>query len=448
MKRLSPARRLEWSWILYDVGNSAFTLLISTILPIYFNGLAEADGIAKELATAYWGYAASIVTLCVAVISPILGTLSDFSGYKRPIFFFFAVVGVVGCAALGIPMPWLVFLVVFIITKIFYSGSLVFYDAMLVDVAAPERTDIVSSKGYAFGYIGSCIPFLISIVIVLFSGLDMSLAIAIALIINAVWWLGFTMPLMKSYRQTHFVPRAKHALRENFKRLFSVFSKKSDIPNKKGIILYLVAFFLYIDGVYTIIDMATSFGDTIGFDTTTLLLALLLTQIIAFPAAIIMGKLASKVRNDVLILISICVYTGVGLFAVFMTSAWQFWVLACVVGLFQGGVQALSRSYFAKIIPADQSGCLFGILDIFGKGAAFFGTLLVGIVTQATGSVNLGAIPIVCLFAAGIVAFIIAARVNRPFLAKKAQAETAEPAQSGAPDLPDENGSSDTTDRI
>ncbi len=324
MKRLTPARRLEWSWILYDVGNSAFTLLISTILPIYFNGLAEAEGIANELATAYWGYAASIVTLCVAVISPILGTLSDFSGYKRPIFFFFAVVGVVGCAALGIPMPWLVFLVVFIVTKIFYSGSLVFYDAMLVDVAAPERTDIVSSKGYAFGYIGSCIPFLISIVIVLFSGLDMSVAIAIALVINAVWWLGFTMPLMKSYRQKHFVPRTPHALRDNFKRLFSIFSKKSDIPNKKGIILYLIAFFLYIDGVYTIIDMATSFGDTLGFDTTTLLLALLLTQIIAFPAAIIMGKLAGKVRNDVLILISICVYTGVGLFAVFMTSPWQF----------------------------------------------------------------------------------------------------------------------------
>lgn len=149
MKRLTPARRLEWSWILYDVGNSAFTLLISTILPIYFNGLAEAEGIANELATAYWGYAASIVTLCVAVISPILGTLSDFSGYKRPIFFFFAVVGVVGCAALGIPMPWLVFLVVFIVTKIFYSGSLVFYDAMLVDIAAPAQdgTDLPDENG-------------------------------------------------------------------------------------------------------------------------------------------------------------------------------------------------------------------------------------------------------------------------------------------------------------
>lgn len=429
MKRLTPERKLEWSWILYDVGNSAFTLLISTIMPIYFNGLAEADGIAKEVATAYWGYAASIVTLCVAVLSPIFGTLSDFKGYKRPIFMLFAIMGVLGCAALGIPMPWLIFLIVFILTKIFYSGSLAFYDAMLVDMTTPKRADIVSSKGYAFGYIGSCIPFLISIVVVLFSGLPYSASMPIALVINAVWWIGFTIPLLKNYRQTHFVPRTPHAIRDNFKRLFSVFSKKSDVPNKKGIILFLVAFFLYIDGVYTVIDMATSFGDTLGFDTTNLLLALLLTQIIAFPAAIIMGKLAGKVKNDILILVCIVAYTGIAVFAVFMNAVWQFWVLACAVGLFQGGVQALSRSYFAKIIPPDQSGCLFGILDIFGKGAAFLGTLLVGVVTHATGSVNLGAIPIACLLAAGIVVFLFAAKVNRPFLERQAEEQAAQDAQ-------------------
>lgn len=445
MKRLARARRLEWSWILYDVGNSAFTLMISTILPIYFDGLVTSAGLESELATAYWGYAASIVTLFVAILSPIMGTLSDFSGYKKPIFFFFACAGVVGCAALGIPMPWLVFLIVFIITKIFYSGSLVFYDAMLVDVTTTERTDIVSSKGYAFGYIGSCIPFLISIAIVLLTDLAYSVSIPIALVINALWWLGFTMPLMKSYKQTHFVPRTPHAVRDNFRRLFSVFSKKSDIPNKKGIILFLVAFFLYIDGVYTVIDMATSFGTALGFDTTNLLLALLLTQVIAFPAAIIMGKLAGKVRNDILILICIVAYTGVGIFAIFMNAVWQFWLLACAVGLFQGGVQALSRSYFAKIIPPDQSGCLFGILDIFGKGAAFLGTLLVGAVTQATGSVNLGAIPIACLLAAGIVVFLFAAKVNRPFLERQAAQEHADSAQASAGVQPTQGEMADET---
>mgnify|MGYP002797216923 FL=1 len=433
MKRLSPQRRLERNWILYDVGNSAFTLLISTIMPIYFiSYLAANAGINETTAGSYWGFATAIVTICVAVLSPIFGTLSDFSGYKRPIFMFFAVMGVVGCAALGIPMPWLVFLGVFIITKIFYSASLVFYDSMLVDMASPSRTDIVSSKGYAWGYIGSCIPFIISILIVNFSPLETAISMPIATVLNALWWLGFTLPLAKTYHQTHFVPRTPHAVRDNFKRLFSVFSKKSDVQNKKGIILFLVAFFLYIDGVYTIIDMATTFGEALNFNSTSLVLALLLTQFIAFPAAILMGKLANRVRIELLILISIVAYTGIALFAVFMHSVWQFWLLACVVGLFQGGVQALSRSYFAKIIPADQSGCLFGILDIFGKGASFLGTMLSSLVMNTTKSANLAAIPIACLLAAGIAVFIIAARVNRPFLAKQASDDAAAEAQDDA----------------
>lgn len=426
MKRLMPARKLEWSWILYDVGNSAFTLLISAIMPIYFNSyLAANAGIGETTAGSYWGFATAIVTICVAVLSPIFGTLSDFKGYKRPIFLFFAVMGVIGCAALGIPMPWLVFLIVFVITKIFYSGSLVFYDAMLVDMASPARTDIVSSKGYAWGYIGSCIPFIISILIVNFSPLETAVSMPIATVINAVWWIGFTIPLMKNYKQTHFVPRTPHAIRDNFRRLFSVFSKKSAIPNKKGIIIFLIAFFLYIDGVYTVIDMATTFGTALEFDSTQLVLALLLTQFIAFPAAIVMGKLADKVRIELLILISIVAYTGIALFAVFMNAVWQFWVLAVAVGLFQGGVQALSRSYFAKIIPADQSGCLFGILDIFGKRASFLGTLLSSIIMNTTGSANLAAIPIACLLAAGVAVFLIAAKVNRPYLIQKAQEEQA-----------------------
>ena len=420
--KLSFARRLEWSWIAYDVGNSAFTLMLSAILPLYFNGIGVAGGLTEPTAGAYWGYGTVIATLFVALLSPTLGAMSDVSGRKRPIFLFFAIAGVVGCAAMGIPMPWLAFLVVTVLTRVLYSASLVFYDAMLVDVTTPARTDIVSAKGYAFGYIGSCIPFLASIAVVLFSGLEATLAMAVALLINAVWWLAFTLPLAKTYRQKHFLPRTRHAVRDNFRRLFSVFSKQSDVPNKKGILLFLAAFFLYIDGVYTIIEMATTFGTVLQFDNTQLILALLLTQIVAFPAAILMGRLAKKVRNDTLILVSIATYTGVALFAVFMTAVWQFWVLACVVGLFQGGVQALSRSYFAKIIPPEQSGCLFGILDIFGKGASIIGTLLTSVVMDATNSANLAVIPIVCLFAAGLAVFAAAAKVNRPFLQEREDA--------------------------
>ena len=421
--KLSFARRLEWSWIAYDVGNSAFTLMLSAILPLYFNGIGVAGGLTEPTAGAYWGYGTVIATLFVALLSPTLGAMSDVSGRKRPIFLFFAIAGVVSCAAMGIPMPWLAFLVVTVLTRVLYSASLVFYDAMLVDVTTPARTDIVSAKGYAFGYIGSCIPFLASIAVVLFSDLEATLAMAVALLINAVWWLAFTLPLAKTYRQKHFLPRTRHAVRDNFRRLFSVFSKQSDIPNKKGILLFLAAFFLYIDGVYTIIEMATTFGTVLQFDNTQLILALLLTQIVAFPAAILMGRLAKKMRNDTLILVSIAAYTGVALFAVFMTAVWQFWVLACVVGLFQGGVQALSRSYFAKIIPPEQSGCLFGILDIFGKGASIIGTLLTSVVMDATNSANLAVIPIVCLFAAGLAVFAAAAKVNRPFLQEREDAE-------------------------
>ncbi len=420
--KLSFARRLEWSWIAYDIGNSAFTLMLSAILPLYFNGIGVAGGLTEPTAGAYWGYGTVIATLFVALLSPTLGAMSDVSGRKRPIFLFFAIAGVVSCAAMGIPMPWLAFLVVTVLTRVLYSASLVFYDAMLVDVTTPARTDIVSAKGYAFGYIGSCIPFLASIAVVLFSGLEATLAMAVALLINAVWWLAFTLPLAKTYRQKHFLPRTRHAVRDNFRRLFSVFSKQSDVPNRKGILLFLAAFFLYIDGVYTIIEMATTFGTVLQFDNTQLILALLLTQIVAFPAAILMGRLAKKVRNDTLILVSIAAYTGVALFAVFMTAVWQFWVLACVVGLFQGGVQALSRSYFAKIIPPEQSGCLFGILDIFGKGASIIGTLLTSVVMDATNSANLAVIPIVCLFAAGLAVFAAAAKVNRPFLQEREDA--------------------------
>lgn len=436
MKTKQKMTKTELAWILYDVGNSAFTLLASAILPIYFNYLVTSAGMSDEMATAIWGYAASGVTICVAILGPILGSCTDLRGLKRPFFFFSAIMGVLCCAAMGIPLPWVAFLALFVITKIAYSVSLVFYDAMLPDVTQPSRVDDISAKGYAWGYIGSCIPFIISIVIINFTPLSVSVSMPIAFVLNGAWWLAFTIPLTKRYRQTHYVERTPHAVRDNFKRVFSLFSKKSAMPNKKGILLFLIAFFFYIDGVYTIIDMATSFGTALGFDTTSLLLALLVTQFVAFPAAIAFGKLAPKVHNDVLILISIIAYTGIALFAVFMTAVWQFWMLAVAVGLFQGGIQALSRSYFTKIIPAEQSGTLFGFLDIFAKGAAFIGTLLVGIVTQATNSVNLGALPIVCLFIVGIAVFLVASKVNRPYLRRaEAASRTTDDTLTAADDV-------------
>lgn len=397
--------RLEKYWILYDVGNSAFVLLVATILPIYFNYLAGQGGLSDVDAMAYWGYGVSISTLIVAVIGPVLGTIADTKGYKKPIFTFCMMTGVIGCGALSLPVSWMVFLVIFVIAKVGYSASLIFYDAMLADVTPPERMDQVSSQGYAWGYIGSCIPFIISLLFVLgydTIGITMPFAMTIVFFINAGWWFLVTIPLLHAYEQRHGVKRQGHVVKESFLRLGKIIG---DIRKSKKIFLFLIAFFFYIDGVYTIIEMATAYGSAIGLDTAGLLLALLVTQIVAFPFALIFGKAAKKYKNTSLIKLCIVCYFCIALFAIQLDKQWEFWLLAVCVGMFQGGIQALSRSYFAKIIPPEKSGELFGIFDICGKGASFMGTALVGLVTQLTKNPNSGVGMLAVLFAVGYLLF-------------------------------------------
>lgn len=397
--------KVEKDWILYDVGNSAFTLLITTILPIYFNYLASEGGISSVQYLAYWGYAASITTLIVAVLGPILGTLADTKDYKKPIFSVFLIIGLVACVALGAAKNWMIFLVIFIIAKVGYSSSLIFYDSMLGDVTEEDRMDNVSSLGYAWGYIGSCVPFVLCLVLVLGNeaiGISMETAMAFSFIIIAAWWLLFTLPMLKSYKQTHYVERKPHAFQESFRRLGRTFK---NIRKEKKAFMFLIAFFFYIDGVYTIIDMATTYGTALGLGSTGLLLALLVTQIVAFPCAIIFGRLAQKYDGATLITVCIVAYIGIVVYAIFLSTQIQFWILAVCVGMFQGGVQALSRSYFAKIIPGEQSGEFFGLLDICGKGASFVGTTVVGAVSQITGSVNMGVGTIAIMFVIGLFFF-------------------------------------------
>lgn len=404
--------KLEKAWVLYDVGNSAFILLVTTIVPIYFNYLAGLDGISSVDYLAYWGYAASVATLIVAVIGPVFGTLADTKNFKKTIFAISIGVGVLGCAALGLIQSWMAFLVIFVIAKVGYSSSLVFYDSMLVDVSTEERLDAVSSQGYAWGYIGSCIPFAVSLVLVLGAdafGLTMTQAMIAAFVITAVWWVAMSLPLMKNYRQKNYMEVQGQVFRRSFGRLAETFT---NIKKEKKIFLFLVAFFFYIDGVYTIIDMATAYGQALGLDSTGLLVALLVTQIVAFPCAILFGRLAQKYKSEFLITVCILAYCGIAVFGMFLKFQWQFWVLAVCVGMFQGGIQALSRSYFARIIPAEKSGEYFGILDICGKGASFLGTTLVGSISQITGSVNMGVGALVVLFLAGLFVFRVAVKCD------------------------------------
>lgn len=412
-KRGTKLTALERSWILYDVGNSAFVLMCATLIPIFFNALAEEGGLSSVEYLAYWGYATSVVTLVTALLSPVLGALADTKGFKKPIFMLCLGVGVVGCCVMGFARQWLPFLMIFVLAKIGYSGSLVYYDSMLSDVTTPERMDDLSSRGYAWGYIGSCIPFVVCLALVLGAGaigLSQLTALSLALLITAVWWLVVTLPLLRRYRQVHYAAESReHAVRQSFARIGHTLRH---LHEDKQVFWFLLAFFCYIDGVYTIIDMATAYGTALGLDTTGLLLALLLTQVVAFPSALVFGRLSARYPSTTLIPICVAAYAGIAVFAFFLAAQWQFWVLAVIVGMFQGGVQALSRSHFAKIIPPEKSGEYFGLFDICGKGASFLGTMIVSVGTQLTGSANVGVGSLLALFIIGFVLFRLSCRAG------------------------------------
>ena len=407
--KLTP---LEKKWVLYDVGNSAFTMMVSTIFPIYFNYLAENAGISDVDYLAYWGYATSICTLIVAILGPTLGAIADTKNFKKIIFSISMGVGVFGCILLGFLSSWIWFLGVFVLAKTGYSASLVFYDAMLTDVTEPDRMDSVSSHGYAWGYIGSCIPFVACLGIVLGAGslgISMQTSMILAFIITALWWLCSSIPLLRSYRQKYFSEAGDHVVRNSFKRLGRTFV---ELTKEKHIFVFLLAFFFYIDGVYTVIDMATAYGQALGLDSTGLLLALLVTQIVAFTCVLIFSRLVKKVKPETIITICIAAYFCIAVYAYWLDTQFDFWLLAVMVGMFQGTIQALSRSYFAKIIPAEKSGEFFGIYDICGKGASVIGTALVSVLSQVTGSINIGVSALSVMFLIGLVLFRYSAKLN------------------------------------
>ncbi|MEG0308919.1 MAG: MFS transporter [Clostridium sp.] len=409
---MSKFTKLEKQWILYDVGNSAFTMLVSTIIPIYFKNIATTAGISQSNSTAYWGYAMSLGTIIVAILGPMLGTLADTKGYKKPLFSLFMMLGVISCASLSLPIPWIIFLAIFVLGRVGFSGSLIFYDSMLNDITTDDRMDNVSSQGFAWGYIGSCIPFTISLLLILFAGkigVSTPMATGMAFLLTALWWFLITVPLLKNYKQKYYVEKSEKPVADSFKRLGKVLL---NIRKQKKIFLFLIAFFFYIDGVNTIIGMATSYGKDVGISDNNLLLALLLTQVVAFPCAILFGKLSKKFRTEKLIATCILGYTLITIFALQLDKAWEFWMLAVCIAVFQGAIQALSRSYYSKIIPKEKSSEYFGFYDIFGKGAAFMGTMLVSISTQLSGSSKVGVGVIAIMFVIGLVVFKMATKDN------------------------------------
>ena len=400
--------RMEKSWIVYDVGNSAFVLMLATVIPIYFNFIAEGELSSVDY-LAYWGYAASIATLACALLGPVLGTYSDRKGTKVWLFIGVVAVGVCSCALLGFVNTWVVFLALIVVARLAYSLSLIFYDSMLVDITTFEKADRVSAMGYAWGYLGSCVPFIVCLALILGCdtfGITMQQGMTLSMIIVAVWWVGSTIPLVRKYRQKHFISKE-----ESKGALLTLARTIRSAKTSNKAFVFLIAFFFFIDGVYTIIEMATAYGQAIGLDSTMLLVALLVTQVVAFPSTIVIGRLSGRVDPSKLIVVCIVAYMLITMFAVGLDNITEFFILATLVGMFQGGIQALSRSYFAKIIPPQRSGEFFGLMDVFGKGASFMGTMMVSLISQMTGDMALGILSIMALFIIGLVVFVKSAKM-------------------------------------
>ena len=397
---LRSLSKRERSWVLYDVGNSAYVMLAATLIPIYFSAIAEPG----SSAVVAWGYATTVASLALALLMPFLGSLADLKGNKKRFLAGTIGTGAVSLAVMGVPGNAMVFLAIYVFSSVMLNASLVFYDAFLVDATEQERYDEVSSQGYAWGYIGSCIPFIACLVIVLFGssfGIGQLDGIRISFVITAAWWLAFSVPVLRGVHQTHFKAREAHLFRHTLKGLAGTCKK---IARDKRLLMYMLAFFFYIDGVHTIITMSTSYGTDLGIDSTQLVLALLVTQFVAFPSAIAYGRLAGRFGTKRMLLIAVFAYFCITLFAAFfLRSAAEFWVLAVCVGLFQGGIQALSRSEFGKLIPKENANEYYGFFDIFGKYATIMGTLLVSVFTQLTGSSSYGVLSVAVLFIVGFV---------------------------------------------
>lgn len=391
MGLLKGYTKQEISWMMYDWANSAHSVIVVTLLPIFFDSVAAntADSV-SSLST--WGYATSIAMAIVAIAAPFLGVFGDIRGMRKKLFTFFLLLGVVAVAGLSFT-PLMDFtsstsaagqvagliLVLYILSTIGFDASAIYYDAFLTDVTTPDRMDRVSTLGYGLGYIGgSTIPLVIFLVMNLI-GIPMLTCLAVIFAITALWWFGFSLPLLRNCQQRSGKPYEKGDVGRNIR---GVGTTAREIIANKTMFVYILAYFFYIDGVHTVISMATTYGTNLGLDSTGMLLALLLVQVLGLPFCLLYIKLSAKFGARVMVGVGVCVYMFICVFAFFMRELWQFWLLAVLCATSQGGIQALSRSMFGKLLPdKDRSGEFFGFFDIFGKFSSIMGPALVGFVS-------------------------------------------------------------------
>lgn len=407
----------EKSWIFYDWANSAFSAIVAAIiLPLFFKEIARMGGLADIDATAYWGYATSSGTLICAVLAPFFGTLGDLRGLKKKLFTAFMLLGVVSTLLLAATDNWKLLLLFYILGTLGFNGSCIYYDGFLHDVTTEERMDRVSTMGYGLGYIGgSTIPLVVSLLIIQFGdqiGISSLLATKLSFVLTAVWWLIFTIPMLKNVRQKHGIAPEKHIVSQTLRSMAQTGKR---ILANRSVFFFLIAYFFYIDGVGTIIHMATVFGDSCGLGSMDMMVILLIVQIVAFPFAILYGKLAGKFGAHRMILVGIATYIVVCAVGYNLQEMSDFLMLAVLVGTAQGGIQALSRSFYGRIVPAETANEFFGFFDVFGKFSAVIGPALFGIVAQLTGVTHYGALAVMGMFILGgaIMIFLVPQKVEK-----------------------------------
>jgi len=409
--------RQVWSWTFYDWASSAFaTTVMAGFFPVFFKEFWS-TGADVTLSTLRLGTASSAASLTVALVSPVLGAVADGSAARRVFLLWFAGLGIAATASLSL-VPggaWLVAAAVYVVAIVGFSGANVFYDSLLVVVAPPGRSDFVSALGFAVGYLGGGVLFALNVAMTMWPSVfglaSAADAVRLSFLTVAAWWTAFSLPLALYVREGEMLGAATGMaarVGEGLRELAETLRRAREL---RTVLLFLVAYWLYIDGVHTVVRMAVDYGLALGFPSRTLVAALLITQFVGFPAALLFGKLGERAGPRRGILIGVAVYVGVALWGYRMQSVWEFYVLAGAVGMVQGGVQSLSRSFYARLIPRDRPAQFFGFYNLMGRFAAVLGPLLIGGVSYATGNPRLSILAIIVLFVAGAA---LLTRVQQP----------------------------------
>jgi MFS transporter, UMF1 family len=397
---MSPERRAQLSWAFYDWANSAFaTTVVAGFFPIFFN-LYWAAGIEPQTQTLYQGLIATVASLAVMLTAPWLGAIADRHGAKKRFLLGFTLAGAIATAAMYLVGrgDYLTAMALAIVGRIGFNGGIAFYDSLLVDVARPEQLDRVSAWGYGLGYLGGGLLFLLNVGMALdprrFGLPDAAVATRLSFVMVAAWWLVFSLPLFRHVREE----RRAAAGGSGWKELMATLR---ELRALRHVWLFLIAYWLYIDGVDTIIVMAVDYGQKLGFAPAALIKALLLVQFIGFPAALGFGWLAGRIGTRAGIFVALAVYTAITLWAYFLRTEAQFYAMAAAIACVQGGIQSLSRSYYARLIPAHKAGEFFGFYNMLGKFAAVLGPLVVGVTAQVSGNPRLAILSLVAFFLVG-----------------------------------------------